>query len=205
MRGTSILLFFSFLFSISCSSNEKAVQCGCQGDGMANVSADKGIIVKVVDGNLNGYHFLSLKYGYFDFCTDVPAELQVDGLQVKISGTLKVPCATSKSPVLEVQHYPFSLSSYLISSDSLFVGTPIAIGIFPYQSPVSSGFGYSINAASGLKILQETIPVIGGNQTFSTPTKAFKIAVLVGHKILLDSKDLPTLVYSDLEYLDALN
>lgn len=204
MSCNRLIILFVCFGAISCSESEKAVQCGCEGNATANISADKGIIVKVIDGQSDGYHFLSVKYGYFDFCTEVPLELQVDGLQVLISGTLKLPCTISKSPILEVQHHPFKLSTFTISTDSLFVGAPIDIKLFPYQSPVSSGYGYIVTSSSGSKIIQETIPVVGGLQTFSTKIKAFKVAVLVGRKIML-SNDLPTLVYSDLAYLDALN
>lgn len=203
-RRITALCLLTISTLISCSEKDKTIQCGCEGGTVASVKSDPGIVVKVVDGADNGFHFLSLSYGYFDFCDPVPSELQIDGLQVRISGTTKIPCTVSKSPVLQVQHYPFRLSNYSIATDSLFVGNPVTIKLFPYQSPESTGYGYSISTSSGFKIVQEIIPVIGGLNTFSTQTKAFKVAVLVGHKIMVGD-GLPTLVYADLTYLDALN
>ena len=195
---------FLFLIIIGCSDHEKAIECGCHGAVKEKITSDPGIMVKVSDGSENGFHFLSLKFGYFDICSDVPQELQIDGLQVKISGTTRIPCIVSKSPLLEVQHYPFDITSYEVATDSLFVSNRITIKLFPYQSPVSSGYGYAITSSSGLKIYQETIAVVGGLQTFSTPTKSFKVAVLVGHKMMI-SNGLPTLVIGDLYYLNVLS
>lgn len=194
---------FCLILLISCTDKESKITCGCDGTLKQNLLDEEGIMVKVYDGVFDGFRFLSLRYGYFDFCVDVPVELQIDGLMLKIAGVINTPCMVSKDPLLDVQHYPFRLSNYTIPADSLFKKDPVTIKIFTSITSLSSGYGYSIKTQSGFKIIQDQIPAVGGLKTFSTATKAFKVAVLVGHKITLN-KGLPTIDLKDLYYLQAL-
>lgn len=195
--------FLGFLLLLIGCTSDEPIKCGCDGSFKEELREDPGIMVKTYDGSFDGFRFLSLQYGILELCADVPPELQVDGLQVRISGSVNIPCKVSKDPVQFVQHYPFHMSSFLIAPDSLFTADPVAIQIFPVQGPQSSGFGYSVITSYGLKIRQEFIPVVEGFQTFSTATKAFKVAVLVGHKTTV-SNGLPTLIQYDLLYLQVL-
>lgn len=194
---------FCFILLLSCRDKEPKITCGCDGSVKKDLIDDQGIMVKVLDGLFDGFRFLSLNYGYFDFCGDVPMGLQKDGLMLKISGVINYPCKVSKDALMEVQHYPFHLKGYNSPIDSLFQGDPILIKIFYTQNSVSSGYGYSLKTLSGFKIYQPIIPAVGGLQTFATSTKAFKIGVLVGHKTTL-GQGLPAIDMADLFYLQAL-
>lgn len=164
------------------------------------ITEDQGIMVKMYDGVFDGFRFLSLQHGYLDFCGSLPSDLLIDGQMVEISGTIKLPCSVSKDPLLYVQVSPFEMTTYKIPADSLFKSNPIIIHVFPSVTSQSSGFGYSVQTESGSKIYQAEIPAIGGLQTFSTPTKAFKVAVLVGHKLTANT-GLPTIQIAEMAQL----
>src|SRR5258708_40316596 len=88
------VLWFFLLFG--CANKESKITCGCDGGVKKTLSDDIGIMVNVNDGGFKAFHFLSLNYGYFDFCNDVPLQLQIDGLMIKISGDINNPCVVSK-------------------------------------------------------------------------------------------------------------
>ena len=103
---SQLFLILSLFFLLSCSENDDPqIVCGCDGRVQEKIVDDQGIMVKVYDGVFDGFRFLSLNYGYFDFCDEVPFELKKDGLMLRISGTITHPCIVSKDPVLDVQHY----------------------------------------------------------------------------------------------------
>lgn len=200
-----ILTFLFLLVLSACIEDENKVKCGCNATIKEGKVSTDGIVVKVFDGNFDGYVFLSLEDGYYDVCDTLPAELQVDGLMLEVSGNVKKPCEKSIDPVYYVQHYPFELSTYETPVDSLFKEGPIIITIIKSEDyGYPQGFGYRVESLDGLKILQPTIPGVGGLKTFPTPTEAFKVAVLVGHKILASSNAFPTVTLEDLYYLQVL-
>ena len=196
----TIFLCLCIIFCISCEEKEPIISCGCDGTKKLELNDDPGIMVKMYDGSFDGFRFLSLHHGYLDFCESLPPDLLIDGQMVEISGTIKVPCTTSKDPLLYVQVSPFHMTTYNLPADSLFKTNPIIIHVFPSVTTQSSGFGYSVETESGFKIYQDVIPAVGGLRTFSSPTKAFKVAVLVGHKLTVNT-GLPTIQIAEMAYL----
>lgn len=195
-----ILQLLCAIFVLSCEERDPSVACGCNGGKKLEISNDPGIMVKMYDGDFSGFRFLSLQHGYLDFCGTLPPDLLIDGQMAEISGVINVPCTLSKDPLLYVQVSPFEMTTYNLPGDSLFKTGPIIIHIFPSVTAQSSGYGYSVESDSGFKISQPVIPAIGGLQTFSSKTKAFKVAVLVGHKLTLNS-GLPTIQVAEMAYL----
>lgn len=193
---------FAFLFFVSCTEKDVDPSCGCNSPIKETVLDDQGIIVSVNSNGSIEFKYLSLQYGYFDICTEMPQDMQRDGLMILLSGTTRNPCNISKDPLLDIQHYPFHVTNYKIQTDSLFKSPTLRINLFKTTNAVSSGYGYSVKTPF-ISIYQDVIPAVGGLQTFSTPTKAFKIAVLVGHKSLV-THSLPAIQISDLNYLQAL-
>lgn len=206
LKLSQLWIFFQILLAIlciSCEEKDPIVLCGCTGGKKLEINNDPGIVVNVNDSGKDTFHFLSLHHGYLEFCNSVPPELLVDGQMVRLSGRINIPCKSTDTPELPVPVLPFVMSGYELPADSLFKSNPIIIQIFSSVTTESSGFGYSIETEYGFKVYQNIIPAIGGLQTFSSPIKAFKVAVLVGHKITLNN-GLPSVMPAELSYLKVL-
>jgi len=174
--------------------------CGCEGTGAKSFEEVDAIVVSTTEG----YFLLSPFTGYYSLCNDLAPDLQTDGLMVGVSGTTKSTCSKPDDVFMQQQTNYSNISTISVATDSIFSVPPFQIRIIKSEDyGYSPGFGYRISHSSGFKIIQQTIPAIGGNKPFKTSTDAFKTAVLVSYKLNLEV-GLPSLTVQDLRFLQVL-
>ncbi len=198
-----ITLTYLALLAIQACNDEdtpKPKICNCDATGTESFQSVQAIVVNTTEG----FFVLSPFTGYFKPCEVLNKNLEVDGLMITISGTTKATC-DKPDDIFKQEKQSYSIiTSTLVATDSLFSAEPFKIKIIKSEDyGYSQGYGYRITHNSGLKILQATIPAIGGNQPFKTSTDAFKTAVLVSYKLNL-GVGLPSLTIQDLRFLQVL-
>lgn len=203
IKKLSQYLLISILGSLGgCNDPEpKPIICSCEAKASSEFSDVQGIMVNTLDGFL----FLSPYQGYYEICHEIEPELTMDGLMLTVNGELKSTCL-KPDDILETIYLSFvNLGNWEIAEDSLFIQFPVKIKIIKSEDfGYDPGFGYDVQTSDGgFRIIQPTIPAVGGNKVFKSETDAFKTAVLVAYKLNSDL-GLPTLTVQDLQFLQVL-
>ena len=200
--GVQIIILF-WLSTLSFCSKDRdppgPLICGCEATGNAPISNQGAVVVNTT----SGFFYLSAFSGYYQSCNGIESQFATDGLQVRISGTIKATC-NKPDDIYKIEKQNYStINSISIASDSLFNDTPFHLQIIRSEDyGFSPGYGYRITYGT-FKILQATIPAIGGNKPFKTTTDAFKTAVLVCYKLNTKTGS-PSLTVQDLSFLKVL-
>ena len=173
-KSTVILIFFSLINWNCYKDNDKEV-CGCERMGpTVEVKDIFGIVVETDDG----IEILTDEKGLLIPCSSIPENLKVDFQPVTISGKLKTAC---KEIDQGFKITPIQVSD-IKSRGTNYDKKDITLTIIKSENyGYSAGFGFfleDLRAPYGTRVLQPTIPAIGGLKTFATSTQAIKTGLL---------------------------
>lgn len=175
MKKLIIILIFFSLVNWRCYKDSKNEVCGCERMGRIEEVKDIfGIVVETDDG----FEILTDEKGLLVPCTSIPENLKIDFQPVTISGKLKTAC---KEIDQGFKITPIQISD-IKSRSTNYDKTDITLSIIKTENyGYSAGFGFfmeDLRTPHGTRVLQTTIPSIGGLKTFATSTQAIKTGIL---------------------------
>jgi hypothetical protein len=175
MKKLTVILIFFSLFNWNCYKDSNNEVCGC--DRMGRTEEVKDIFGIGVETD-DGFEILTDEKGLLVPCSSIPENLKVDFQPVTISGKLKTAC---KEIDQGFKITPIQVSD-IKSRSANYDKKDITLTIIKSENyGYSAGFGFfmeDLRTPHGTRVLQPTIPAIGGLKTFATPVQATKTGIL---------------------------
>jgi hypothetical protein len=180
MKKIAYFLVFPVLgFLVSCEKDEVFELCSCKGSEVQTIESAGGVVALTRDG----YKIISVEHGIVNSCEQLPADFQVDGMQVTFSGKYIPTCTKNFSGYGVLNSKIVEVDNIQAASDLYSTGN-ITIKVYEISGGKTQGYGYEIHdKAKNFNIMQDEVPAVGGTDPFENEIDARKIAFLVAFKL----------------------
>jgi hypothetical protein len=199
-KQPSLLILPLLMLLGSCEKDEVFELCTCTGAEIRSIENAGGVVALTREG----YKIVSVDHGIVNTCEELPANLQVDGLQVTFSGKY-IPSCTKDFPGYGIMNTKIIELDSIHATTNLYSVGDLTIKIFQTPASQPQGFGYEIfHKAKNFRIIQDEVPAMGGTDPFENEMDARKIAFLVAFK-LNTINDFPSVYLGELFLLRIIH